>query len=67
MNKTIVVTGGTKGIGRAIIEKFSQHGFDIATCSRNQQELESLKTTIHEEVPATNIYSTGRHVGQKSE
>ena len=61
MNKTIVVTGGTKGIGRAIIEKFSQHGFDIVTCSRNQQELESLKTTIHKLSPATNVFfQTGR-------
>ena len=46
MNKLIVVTGGTKGIGRAIIEKFLQHGFDIVTCSRNQQDLEALKTEI---------------------
>jgi short-subunit dehydrogenase len=46
MNKLIVVTGGTKGIGRAIIEKFSRHDFDIVTCSRNQQELDLLKTTL---------------------
>ena len=46
MNKLIVVTGGTKGIGRAVIEKFSRHGFDIATCSRNQSELESLKVAL---------------------
>ena len=46
MNKLIVVTGGTKGIGRAIIEKFSSHGFDIVTCSRNQNELDSLKATL---------------------
>ncbi len=61
MNKLIVVTGGTKGIGRAIIEKFSQHGFDIATCSRNQQELESLKTTIHKVKSSDQcFFSTGR-------
>jgi short-subunit dehydrogenase len=56
MNKLIVVTGGTKGIGRAIIEKFSQHGFDVATCSRNQQELELLKATISKSYPSTNIF-----------
>jgi len=48
MNKLIVVTGGTKGIGRAIIEKFSSHGFDVATCSRNQKDLDSLKVWLQE-------------------
>jgi len=46
MNKLIVVTGGTKGIGKAVIEKFSANGFDVATCSRNQQELNDLKETL---------------------
>jgi short-subunit dehydrogenase len=40
--KLIVVTGGTKGIGRAILEKFASSGFDVATCSRKPAELESL-------------------------
>ena len=44
MNKLIAVTGGTKGIGRAILEKFSAHGFDIITCARNKDELYKLKT-----------------------
>ncbi len=43
MHKLIVVTGGTKGIGRAILEKFAANGFDIATCARNQGDLTQLK------------------------
>ena len=46
MSKLAVVTGGTRGIGRAIIEKFAFAGFDIVTCSRKQEELESLKKTL---------------------
>ncbi len=42
----IVVTGGTKGIGRAIIERFAQAGFVVATCARNLEELQKLKTDI---------------------
>jgi short-subunit dehydrogenase len=46
MNKLVVVTGGTKGIGRAVVEKFASEGFDIATCSRTRADLEDLKREI---------------------
>lgn len=38
MNKLAVITGGTKGIGRAAAEIFAQHGFDIVTCARHPKE-----------------------------
>lgn len=43
MSKLLVITGGTKGIGRAIIKKFINSGFDVATCARNANDLKSLK------------------------
>jgi short-subunit dehydrogenase len=46
MNKLIVVTGGTKGIGRAVVEKFASEGFDIATCARTRADLDGLKREI---------------------
>jgi short-subunit dehydrogenase len=46
MNKLLAVTGGTKGIGRAIIERFAREGFDIVTCARKQVDLEQLKVVI---------------------
>ena len=46
MNKTIVVTGGTKGIGRAIINLFADKGFNIITCARSKADLEGLKVEL---------------------
>ena len=46
MNKILVVTGGTKGIGRAIVEKFSANGFDALVSARNPSDLLSLKSDV---------------------
>jgi short-subunit dehydrogenase len=42
----IVVTGGSKGIGRAIVEKFAAAGHTVATCGRNMETLKQLKSSI---------------------
>jgi len=42
----MVVTGGTKGIGRAILEKFAAQGFDIVTCARKLPDLLTVKEEL---------------------
>lgn len=44
--KTIVVTGGTKGIGKAVIEVFAKNQFKVITCARNESDLLDLKSEI---------------------
>lgn len=39
MNKLIVVTGGSKGIGKSIVWKFAENGFDVVTCARQKKDL----------------------------
>lgn len=48
MNKLIVVTGGTKGIGKAILQRFAKAGFDVATCGRNEEHLMQFKTEMEQ-------------------
>jgi short-subunit dehydrogenase len=44
--KNIVVTGASKGIGRAIVLKFAAEGFAVAACSRNEAHLNKLKAEV---------------------
>lgn len=64
MNKLLVVTGGTKGIGRAVIEKFLAHGFDIVTCARNPDDLRLLEKSLS---PNGKIYTFQADVSDRDQ
>jgi len=57
MNKLVIVTGGTKGIGKALVWKFASEGFDVITCARNGADLESLKSSILSTYSNMQIYT----------
>ncbi len=67
MKSNIVVTGGTKGIGRAIINLFADKGFDIITCSRSQADLEGLEAEINTKYPQVTITSMVADLSVKEE
>lgn len=41
--KTAVVTGGSKGIGQALVQLFLQQGFQVFTCARSEEGLQKLR------------------------
>lgn len=45
-NKTVIVTGGTDGIGLAMVEQLLNAGARVVTCGRNHDKLYSLQTTF---------------------
>lgn len=67
MRKSILVTGGTKGIGRAIIERFAKEGFDIMTCSRNEKELATLQADLESRFSSIRVLTVQADLSKKEE
>jgi short-subunit dehydrogenase len=67
MRKLIVVTGGSQGIGRAILEKFVAKGFDAVTCSRHTADLEAMKDEVEKINPGSRVFFRQADLSQKAE
>ncbi len=53
----VVVTGGTKGIGRALVLRFARAGYAVATCARAADELAVLAATVAHHVPGAVLHT----------
>lgn len=67
MKKLVVVTGGTKGIGKAVIEQFAREGFAIATCSRNEEDLFRLQKEIKDKYPDSTLHYYKADLSEKQQ
>jgi short-subunit dehydrogenase len=67
MKKLIVVTGGTKGIGKAIVQKFASEGFNIATCARTRKDLKTLGDELNENYPGIDFISHPADLSKKDD
>ncbi len=63
----IVVTGATKGIGWAIIEKFAEAGFNVAFCSRTTEDLEHRTSTLEAIYPDIRVIAKKVDMSSKEE
>ncbi|MBX0293783.1 SDR family NAD(P)-dependent oxidoreductase [Haloarcula nitratireducens] len=50
-----VVTGASRGIGRAVAETFAADGADVAVCSRDESEITAAADEISDEFPGDAI------------
>lgn len=48
-NRTILISGASQGLGRAIAFAFAQEGAHLALCARNKQTLDALASELRQE------------------
>lgn len=46
MNRTVLITGATSGIGEACAIKFAQEGYQVIICGRRKEKLEQLQQQL---------------------
>ena len=46
-NKTVVITGGSSGIGKALVTEMLAHGANVAVCGRKQAALNELQQQVN--------------------
>jgi len=51
-NKTAIITGGSRGIGRAIAERFAQEGCNLTIAARTESELNHTAKEISDQLSA---------------
>ncbi len=67
IRKRVIITGATKGIGRALAEKFASEGFDLMICARNEKDLAHCKTAIETAYPACTVHFQATDVSKKEQ
>jgi short-subunit dehydrogenase len=62
-DKIVVITGGSDGIGKALVAQFLALGAKVATCGRNENKLSLLAT----EFPTSNLYTAQVDVSKQDQ
>lgn len=62
-----VITGSTKGIGKAIVELLSSKGINVAICSRNNKEITSFIDELKSKNPQINAIGKKTDMRNKEE
>lgn len=59
-NKVVIITGGSSGIGQALVRRFLSEGATVATCGRHQDKLDELRKYLANDRLYTNIADVGK-------
>ncbi len=62
-----VVTGATKGLGRAMAEMFASQGFNLCVCARTHQDLQEMKADFGLRFPSVSVHCFQADMSKKEE
>jgi len=62
-----IVTGATKGIGKAILDQLAEKGYNIVFNSRNPDDLNRLKSELEEKYSKQSFYAVPTDMGVKEQ
>jgi short-subunit dehydrogenase len=60
-----IITGASRGLGKAIAEKFAAGGYDCCLCSRNATALSATKDELKARYPGPDIRAAAFDLGEK--
>jgi len=60
----VVVTGGSKGIGLAVVRRFLAAGFAVATCARSASDLGQLADELQTSFPGARLHTLPADLSQ---
>jgi len=63
----VIITGASKGIGRAIALAFAVEGCRLILCARNLDKLEVFADEIKQQFPQTSVETFAADLSEKSQ
>jgi 3-hydroxy acid dehydrogenase / malonic semialdehyde reductase len=66
MTRTVLISGGTKGIGKSAVLQLLKDGFNVATFSRNQEKVDQLQSELVEQFPSSQFLVLVADVAKES-
>ena len=66
-SKSVVITGASKGLGKAIAEKFAAAGHHLILCSRNEKTLQATQQELSKKYSNENIEISATDISKKED
>ena len=67
MRFSVMITGATRGVGKALVYAFAKRGFDIAFCSGNEENCLELLEELKKEYPENSYFAKSCDVSNEAQ